>query len=154
MEYIGIKMETVIHKKVELARNNSNPNVIHRMKSGWAVLGDVQFLEGYCLLLPDPVVPTLNDLTGIARTQFLSDMALLGDVLLEVTGATRINYEMLGNVEVALHAHLFPRQANEPSDLIKRPVWFYDWNAAPKFDLEKHAGLMGKIRAGLQARGV
>jgi hypothetical protein len=29
------------------------------MESGWAVFGDVQVLNGYCLLLPDPVVPTL-----------------------------------------------------------------------------------------------
>ena len=25
--------------------------------SGWAVLGDPQITRGYCLLLPDPVVP-------------------------------------------------------------------------------------------------
>lgn len=31
-----------------------NPTVITRMRSGFAVLGDTQFLPGYCLLLAYP----------------------------------------------------------------------------------------------------
>lgn len=58
------------------------------------MLGDVQFLRGYSLLLPDPVVSDLNTLTGTQRDQFLQDMAMLGDVLLAVTGASRMNYEI------------------------------------------------------------
>jgi len=145
-------MSTLIHKKVDAARNGLNPQVVDRLSSGWVVMGEVQFLRGYCLLLPDPVVPTLNDLKGERRIQFLSDMAMLGDVVLEITGATRINYEMLGNVEVALHAHLFPRYANEPSELIGKPVWFYDWDNAPKFDLKKDADLVQQIKSGIQAK--
>jgi len=30
--------------------------VITRLPSGWAVLGDPQITDGYCLLLPDPVI--------------------------------------------------------------------------------------------------
>jgi hypothetical protein len=54
------------------------------------------------------------------RTQF-ADMVGLGDVLLELTGALRINYEILGNLEPALHAHLFPRYASEPDGLRQGP---------------------------------
>jgi hypothetical protein len=32
-------------------------------------------------------------------------MTILGDALLEVTGAYRFNYEILGNLEPAMHAH-------------------------------------------------
>ena len=42
-------------------------------------------------------------------------MAGLGDAVLLVTGAERINYEILGNVEPALHAHVIPRHTNEDS---------------------------------------
>ena len=42
-------------------------------------------------------------------------MARLGHAVLEVTGALRINYAMFGNVEPALHAHVFPRYATSPS---------------------------------------
>ena len=48
--------ETLIHERVALARLAQNPTVICRMSSGWAVLGDHQFFEGYCLLRADPVV--------------------------------------------------------------------------------------------------
>jgi diadenosine tetraphosphate (Ap4A) HIT family hydrolase len=78
------------------------------MPSGWAVIGDQQFIPGYSLLLPNPVATDLNALTGEQRNQYLSDMVLIGDALLEVTDAYRINYEILGNTEPALHAHIFP----------------------------------------------
>ena len=68
------------------------------------MFGEQQFLRGYALLLPDPVVGTLNALTGSARRIFLEDMARLGDEVLAATGALRINYAMFGNVEPALHA--------------------------------------------------
>jgi diadenosine tetraphosphate (Ap4A) HIT family hydrolase len=71
-------------------------------------------------------VPDLNALTMEGRTTFLQDMNILGDALLEVTGATRINYEILGNREAALHAHVFPRFATEPEEKRCKPVWFYD----------------------------
>jgi hypothetical protein len=54
-------MSTLIQERVELARRGLSPHVICRLKSGWAVLGDSQSIAGYCLLLPDPVVPSLND---------------------------------------------------------------------------------------------
>lgn len=127
-------MATAIHVQVEAARNGSLPRAVARMKSGWAVLGDPQITRGYCLLLPDPVVPDLNSLTGEARAQFLCDMAALGDAVLAVTGAERINYEILGNVEPALHAHVIPRHASEDPSLRRTAVWLHDWSQAPAFD--------------------
>jgi len=127
-------MPTAIHVQVEAARNGTLTRAIARMRSGWAVLGDPQITRGYCLLLPDPVVPDLNSLTGDAREQFLRDMTALGDAVLAVTGAERINYEILGNVEPALHAHVIPRHASEDPDLRKKAVWLHDWSKAPGLD--------------------
>ncbi len=64
---------------------------------------------------------------------------------MEVTGATRINYEILGNSEAALHAHVFPRYATEPEELRRKPAWFYDWDMAPRFDWERDRPLMNAI---------
>jgi len=127
-------MPTAIHQQVEAARRGELERVIARMLSGWAVLGDPQITSGYCLLLPDPVVSHLNALVGDARQQFLDDMAALGDAVLEATGAERINYEILGNVEPALHAHVIPRQATENPELRRTAVWLHDWTAAPVVD--------------------
>jgi len=125
---------TAIHRQVEAARRGELERVVARMLSGWAVLGDPQITRGYCLLLPDPVVRDLNALTGDERRQFLGDMAALGDAVLAVTGAERINYEILGNVEPALHAHVIPRQATENPELRRTAVWLHDWTAAPAVD--------------------
>ena len=145
-------MTTLIHQRIELAQRALNPTVLCKMESGWAVLGDRQMLNGYCLLLPDPVPADLNALSIPEREKFLRDMALIGDALLEVTGAVRINYEILGNSEKALHAHIIPRFEAEPDDLAKGPVWFYDWDQAPRFDPKKHKPLMDKLRAAIAKR--
>jgi diadenosine tetraphosphate (Ap4A) HIT family hydrolase len=136
---------SLISQRVEMARNGSNDKVICRMPSGWAVMGDVQFLPGYCLLLPDPVVPSLNDLDAEARAVYLLDMARLGDVILAVTGALRMNYEILGNSEPELHCHLFPRYATEPDDKRKMPAWFYDWKTAVPYTEDVHGELRMRI---------
>jgi diadenosine tetraphosphate (Ap4A) HIT family hydrolase len=145
-------MITLIPRRVEEARMGKNPAVICRVPSGWVVLGNVQFLRGYSLLLPDPVVYELNSLSMKDRAVFLRDMTIVGDALLEITRARRMNYEILGNGEPALHAHIFPRYENEPEELRKGPAFYYDWNTAPKFDLEHDKEFMNKLSDSIQKR--
>ncbi|KAA8554236.1 HIT family protein [Pseudomonas marginalis] len=135
----------LIMERVEQARNGTNDKVICRMPSGWAVMGDVQFLPGYCLLLPDPVVASLNDLDADARAIYLLDMARIGDAVLQASGALRMNYEILGNSEPELHCHIFPRYASEPDDKRKMPVWFYDWKNALPYAEDVHGELRKAI---------
>ncbi|MCY1435093.1 hypothetical protein D9M71_511730 [compost metagenome] len=143
----------LISQRVALARTGANDKVICRMASGWAVMGDVQFLPGYCLLLPDPVVASLNDLDAEARASYLLDMARIGDAVLQATGAVRINYEILGNTEPELHCHIFPRYASEPEHNRKMPVWFYDWKTAIAYSEETHGALRSAIAELLAASG-
>ena len=145
-------MSTLIHRRVELAREGKNDTVICRVPSGWAVLGDRQLLRGYCLLLSDPVVSDLNALSMEQRAIYLRDMSIVGDALLEVTGAVRINYETLGNTEHALHTHIVPRYNDEPDEFRFGPVWFYDWEKAPKFDLESDQDFMNQLAKSIQKR--
>jgi diadenosine tetraphosphate (Ap4A) HIT family hydrolase len=117
--------------RVGAARRGENPYVIARMPSGWAVVGDTQFLPGYCLLLSD--VDDANHLTDLSRPQraeFLLDMTLLGEAIVAACNGLdpffrRLNYEILGNTDKRLHAHLFPRYGWEPEELIAGPVWAY-----------------------------
>ena len=139
-------MPTLIHQRVRECREGKYPKLICRVSSGWVVLGDVQFLPGYSLLLPDPVVADPNHMNEVTRKTFFYEMSLVGDALLSVTDAVRINYEMLGNLEPALHAHIFPRYLTEPEALRLKPVWFYDWEAGPSFDLDRDRSIMESIR--------
>src|SRR6202011_4183877 len=114
---LSIEPETTIHRMVAAARDGREPRVIARLYSGWALFGERQFLRGYSLLLPDPVVPTLNALGSKGRATYLQDVARLGDAVLTLTGAARINYAILGNQDPPLHTHVIPRFADEPGKL-------------------------------------
>ena len=145
-------MSTLIHQRVELAHEGKNLMVICRMPSGWAVLGDRQVTSGYTVLLSDPVAPDLNALSLEDRAAYLRDMTIVGDALLEVTGADLINYEILGNSERALHTHIVPRYADEPAEQRRRPIWFMGMENAPQFDLERDRELMDRIAQAIQKR--
>jgi diadenosine tetraphosphate (Ap4A) HIT family hydrolase len=140
-----LSMPTLIHTLVESCRAGTNPATIARMSSGWAVMGSKQFLRGYSLLLPDPVVPDLNALERVARSRYLGDLGLLGDAVLKVTGAVRINYAIFGNLEPALHGHVVPRYADELPQLRTQHPWSYDWSLAPDFDPLVHGELREAI---------
>ncbi|CAN5814161.1 hypothetical protein BH24DEI2_BH24DEI2_07640 [soil metagenome] len=125
------------------------------MPSGWAVLGDRQFIRGYCLLLADPVVADINALTGQQRLQFLSDMTVIGDALLEVTDAFRINYSLLGNSDPALHAHIYPRYMSEPETPRRGPIYLgytsEELDSRP-FDSERDKSFMLALAANIEKR--
>ena len=144
-------MSTAIHRRVAACRAGTDPTLIARLPSGWAVMGDPQVLAGYCLLLPDPVVPHLNALSPDGQAAFLADLARLGQAALELTGAVRINYAMFGNLEPALHAHVHPRFADEPEPLRTAHPWAYDWAAARRFDPAQDGSLLAALRARLEA---
>jgi len=145
---------SAIHRRVDALRNGQDPTCVSRLASGWAVMGDPQLLPGYCLLLPDPVVGHLNELHGAARSRFLADVAALGDAVLAATGALRINYAMLGNLEPALHAHVIPRYGHEPGPQQALQPWALDWDSAPRFDATSHGTLRERIHAALGKAGV
>ncbi|WP_273687800.1 HIT family protein [Ketogulonicigenium vulgare] len=144
----------LIEERVAAARLGQNPYVLTRLPSGWVVIGDVQPLPGYCLLLSDPVVPSLNDLPPPARAQFMQDMALIGDALLAVTECFRVNYEIWGNAEPALHAHIMPRYLHEPDGKRLRPACMgYSWADAPKSTDPAQMQIVQRLRDYLAVSG-
>jgi diadenosine tetraphosphate (Ap4A) HIT family hydrolase len=146
-------MSNLIQERVELARRGLSPQVICRMQSGWAVLGDAQFIRGYSLLLPDPVVSSINDLIPSDRARFLVDMVAIGDALLAVTDAYRINYEISGNTDPWLHAHIFPRRTSEPEEYRKGPACGYPKSKRDSrpFDPARDVELRDAIRMALES---
>ncbi|MGC1388581.1 MAG: hypothetical protein WA807_11275 [Steroidobacteraceae bacterium] len=142
---------TVIHRMVERCRAGDAAALVAKLPSGWVVMGDRQVFPGYCLLLADPVADHLNALRFAHRAQFLSDMALIGDAVLAITGGIRVNYAIFGNVDPALHAHVFPRLASEPEATRTAQPWAFDWNLAPAYSDSLHGELRRRIGAYLEA---
>ncbi|MFB6845921.1 HIT family protein [Streptomyces sp. NPDC056373] len=117
--------------RIGSALRGENPAVLRRLASGFAVIGDVQFLPGYSVLLTDdPAVQRLSELPRSARLAFLADMDRLGEAVERAcrrveSGFLRVNLEILGNADAFLHAHVWPRYEWEPEELVRKPVWLY-----------------------------
>jgi diadenosine tetraphosphate (Ap4A) HIT family hydrolase len=143
-----------VAKQVESARAGVEPALICRVPSGWVVLCRMQYLRGYCILLPDSVVPSLNDLTHKQRATYLCDMATVGDALLEVTGAYRINYAIMGNSDQVLHSHIVPRYLTEPDQFRETTPWSYPQEImdVALFDYDRDQDLMLQINDAIRKR--
>lgn len=117
--------------RIGSAQRGENPTVLGELDSGYAVIGDPQFLPGYCLLLnKDSTATALSELKRADRIQFLSDMDLLPMAVERACRAEdgafrRVNLEVLGNKDSYVHAHIFPRYEWEADDMRIRPVWHY-----------------------------
>jgi diadenosine tetraphosphate (Ap4A) HIT family hydrolase len=139
--------DTVIHRRVAMANAGKHPSAIIKLKSGWVVMADTQPVEGYCLILSDPVVKDLNAMSEAGRAQYCLDMTRVGDALLAIQGAARINYETWGNLDPALHTHIVPRYTTEPEDKRTLPVVKgYDPKMSRAFDPVKDQAFIEKMR--------
>lgn len=99
--------------RIDALKGGGDPDVLHRMRTGWAVLGSTQHLSGYCLLVHDDA-HHLTALSRAERTAFLLDLSLLGEAIQDVCSKVdpafyRINYEILGNKWNHLHGHVHAR---------------------------------------------
>lgn len=118
--------------RIGAALAGANPTALARLPESFAVIGDTQYLPGYCVLLvDDPAVDRLTDLPRARRLRFLESMDRLGEAVERACraldpGFRRVNYEILGNTDAYLHAHVFARYEWEPPEHVGRPVWLYD----------------------------
>jgi diadenosine tetraphosphate (Ap4A) HIT family hydrolase len=146
--------------RIGSALRGDNPTVLARMPAGFAVIGDVQWLPGYCVLLADdPSVTRLSDLPRSARLEFLDSMERLGDAVEQACrehdpSFRRVDLEILGNTDPFLHAHVWPRYDWEPPELVGKPVWLYSpehWSDPASRLGPEHDPLRAAIAARLRA---
>lgn len=144
--------------RIGSALRGENPTVLRRMQAGFAVIGDVQFLPGYCVLLTeDPTVQRLTDLPRSKRRAFLADMDCLGEAVERTCqrldqAFLRVNLEILGNTDPFLHAHVWPRYSWESERAVRGPVWLYPaeyWQSRRHALGPEHDGIRSAITAEL-----
>ncbi|MET3557644.1 diadenosine tetraphosphate (Ap4A) HIT family hydrolase [Streptococcus rupicaprae] len=120
------------------------PYFVYEFETSYVEMGKNQFWEGYCILFTKGQYDHLTDMPIDVREKYLIEMSILGDAMMEVLQARRINYSILGNSHPVTHAHLFPRYDWEDETLGKSVVWRYDDEVFqdPKYAFsEKHASL-------------
>ncbi len=135
--------------RIRSCLRGENPTLLARMKSGFAVIADNQFLPGYCILLAYPKVVSLNALPLSERSQYLLDTTLIGDAITRVCAPSRINYSTLGNLDHYLHTHIEARYEWEPEPYRHKPSWTYPeetrYTAQYEYCEERHGDLKRKI---------
>lgn len=144
----------LVCERLALIRRGENPTFIAELPSGYAVMGDEQFLPGYCLLLSRTHVPELQLLPRDERDAFLRDLGALGEALWRALSPEQLNYAILGNTVPHLHAHVHPRFSSEPEAYRRGPINTYpaEFREAPehRFDAARHGELQRRIRAVLR----
>jgi diadenosine tetraphosphate (Ap4A) HIT family hydrolase len=131
-------MDTVSHEETSWRDDRAgatvrgdNPMVMCELDSGWAVIGDTQFLPGYSLLISrHQDAAKLSDLPRDQRVKFLADLDLLATAVEQACARhdpsfRRVNIEILGNSDDYVHGHVFPRYEWEGPRALE-PVWGYD----------------------------
>ncbi|MCL2812330.1 MAG: hypothetical protein FWD25_10665 [Clostridia bacterium] len=136
---------------------NENPTLIAKLRSGFVVMGDYQFLPGYCVLLAYPQADSLNGLSVAERRQYLLDTTLIGDAIIQACSPLRINYQTMMNADAFLHTHIEARYAWEPDEYRRGPSWRYpiEKRCDPQcaYNKERYGDLKQKIAAALYAIG-
>ena len=81
-------------------------------------------------------------------------MTVIGDALLEVTDAFRINYAIMGNSDPVLHAHIVPRYMSEPEQIRTHLPWSYPQDVMDdrSFDVERDQELIEKLSKAIKKR--
>lgn len=149
-------LEPWMEDRIGAAERGENPTVIRKMKSGYAVLGDYQFLPGYCVLIALPRADSLNELSLEARAQFMLDMTLIGDAIQAACKPAKLNYAVMMNLDIFLHGHIQARYSWEPDAYRVGPAWNYplETRCDPQtyYATEKNIALRETLAAALDKR--
>lgn len=131
--------------RIGSCERGENPMMLLKMKSGFAVMADNQFLPGYCILLHYPRASSLEELSLCERAQYLIDTTLIGEAIKKVCSPKVINYSTLMNLDNYLHTHIEARYEWEDEKYKHKPSWTYPenirYNKAHEFDPKVHGEL-------------
>ena len=102
-------MGCLICERIEQIQKGCNPYFVCELETGYVVLGDHQRFAGYTLFLCKQHETELHLLPWDYRMKFLQEMSLVAEAVYQVYQPEKMNYELLGNGDIHLHWHLFPR---------------------------------------------
>lgn len=114
----------LICDRIQAIKNGTNPYFVEELETGYVVLGDYQFFEGYTLFLSKIHAKELHELDPAFRKKFLWEMSVVAEAVFKAFNPAKLNYELLGNTDEHMHWHIFPRYENDP--LPTRTVWNID----------------------------
>ncbi|EMB70004.1 TPA: HIT family protein [Streptococcus mutans] len=117
----------LICERIDRIKSRTNPYFVKELETGYVVVGDHQHFKGYTIFLCKKHVTELHDLPKDFRDKHLSEMADVSQAVSAAFSAEKMNIESLGNGDIHLHWHLFPRKTGDLGNhgcKGKGPVWW------------------------------
>lgn len=114
--------------RINMIKNGTNPYFVKEMETGYVVIGDNQHFKGYTLFLCKDHQTELFHLDFPTKMKFLEEMTVVAEAVSKAFDAEKMNYELLGNGDMHLHWHLFPRINGDIENYGNNgrgPVWWY-----------------------------
>lgn len=114
-------------KVIEQIKKGENPWFVKEMETGYVIFGWNQHFYGYVIFICKEHVTELWELEEDFRKQYLNEMTLVAKAVKIAFGAEKMNYECLGNGDIHVHFHLFPRvrgDLGKYGNKGKGPVWW------------------------------
>lgn len=112
---------------IEQIKKGENPWFVKELETGYVILGWNQHFYGYSLFICKQHIVELFDLDVDYRMKYMLEMTKVAEAVKNAFGAEKINYECLGNGDIHLHWHIFPRKSGDLLDYGnkgKGPVWW------------------------------
>lgn len=113
--------------RIQMIREGRNPYFVKELDTGYVVIGDHQHFKGYTLFLCKEHKLELFHLEPEKKCKYLEEMSIVAEAVAKAFGAEKMNYELLGNGDIHLHWHLFPRVTGDLGTYGnngKGPVWW------------------------------
>lgn len=131
--------ECLICRRIGMIEVHTNPYFVTELETGYVVMGDHQYFEGYTLFLCKEHKSELHELDEEFKQKFLVEMSKVAEAVYLAFTPDKLNYELLGNSDSHMHWHIFPRRSTEAYP--NAPVWrtpkeiMYADNAKPSNDV-------------------
>ncbi|GAB2548796.1 HIT family protein [Gracilibacillus alcaliphilus] len=114
--------DCLICHRMNMIKEGANKYFVAELETGYVVIGDHQYFEGYTLFLCKEHKHELHELDSDYRQRFLVEMSNVSEAVYRAFKPDKLNYELLGNGDSHLHWHIFPRRLTEPTPT--HPVWW------------------------------
>jgi diadenosine tetraphosphate (Ap4A) HIT family hydrolase len=111
----------IVCNRISKILNNKNPYFVAELETGYVVMGDFQYFNGYTLLLCKQHKTELHQLDTNYKSKFLKEMSEVAEAVNIAFRPTKLNYELLGNTHSHMHWHIFPRYDNDLNP--NMPIW-------------------------------
>jgi diadenosine tetraphosphate (Ap4A) HIT family hydrolase len=91
------------------------PNgIVAELSAAFLTAEETAPMRGYCCLVLKRHAVELSDLSSGEAAALMHDARRVARLVLQLTGAVKLNYEIHGNTIPHLHWHIYPRYRGDP----------------------------------------